>query len=149
MSKKFATVMLLAGVALALTSVAIGSNEATKMSVKASLNVGQAKPAPKHTKNGASGKFTATLNGTKLTWKLTFSHLSGPATAAHIHAGRRGVSNPAPLIPLCGPCSSGQSGTATVTSAQIAQIKAGATYVNVHTTLNAAGEIRGQVVPAK
>ena len=46
---------------------------------------------PKGTKSGAAGKFTATVNGTTVTWKLTFSHLTGPATAAHIHTGKKGV----------------------------------------------------------
>ena len=151
MSRRFASVMLLAAAALALTGAAAGSTHKTKMNFAATLNVGQAKPTPKGTKNGASGKFTATYDSTtkKITWKLTFTHLSGPATAAHIHAGKRGVANPAPLIPLCGPCTSGQTGTTNmITDAQLAQIKAGATYVNVHTTKNPAGEIRGQIVMA-
>jgi hypothetical protein len=147
MNKRFVSVLLLAAAALALTGVAAGSTHKTKMNFAATLNVGQAKPAPKGTQNGASGKFTATLSGSTLTWKLTFTHLSGPATAAHIHAGKRGVANPAPLIPLCGPCTSGQTGTVSnVSASQVAQLKAGATYVNVHTTKNAAGEIRGQIV---
>ena len=149
MTRRFASIMLPAAAALALTGVAAGSTHKTKMNFTATLNVGQAKPTPKNTKNGASGKFTATLSGTTLTWKLTFTHLSGPATAAHIHAGKRGVSDPNPMIPLCGPCTSGQTGTVTgVTTDQIAKMKAGATYVNVHTNLNKAGEIRGQIVMA-
>jgi hypothetical protein len=150
MTKRLAPVMLFAAAALALTGIAAGSTHATKMNFAATLNVGQAKPVPKGTKVGASGKFTATYNSTtkQITWKLTFAHLSGPATAAHIHAGKRGVANPAPLIPLCGPCTSGQTGTVAVTDAQLAQMKAGATYVNVHTTKNPAGEIRGQIVMA-
>ena len=64
MSRRFASVMLLAAAALALTGIAAGSTHATKMNFAATLNVGQAKPAPKGTKNGASGKFTATYNST-------------------------------------------------------------------------------------
>jgi hypothetical protein len=114
------------------------------MSFTAVLNIGQEKPVPKGTKSGAAGKFTATVNGTTVTWKLTFSHLTGPATAAHIHTGKKGVAG-AVIVPLCGPCTSPASGTATVTDAQLTQMKNGGTYVNVHTSKNPGGEIRGQI----
>ena len=108
------------------------------------LNSGQEIPHPTGTKVGASGKFTATLSGTTLTWKLTFGHLTGAATAAHIHSGVKGKAG-AVLVPLCGPCTSPVSGTATLTSDQITDMSAGKDYVNVHTTKNANGEIRGQI----
>jgi len=132
--------------ALALVGFAGAARQAT-VKFKAALNVGQEVPHPKGTKVGASGRFTATLTGTKLTWNLTFTHLSGPATQAHVHGGVKGKSGPV-LIPLCTPCKSPVSGTATVTAAEIAAMKAGKTYVNVHTTKNPAGEIRGQVTRA-
>src|SRR5262245_14036732 len=53
---------------------------------------------------GATGHFKGSLNGRNLTWKLTFSRLSGPATAAHLHLGKKGVAGPV-VLPLCGPCS--------------------------------------------
>ena len=108
------------------------------------LNIGQEVPHPTGTKVGAAGKFTVTVSGTTLTWKLTFGHLSGPATAAHIHSGVKGKSGPV-LIPLCGPCTSPATGTATVTSAQVTDMAAGKDYVNVHTNKNGNGEIRGQI----
>jgi hypothetical protein len=132
--------------ALALVGFAGAARQAT-VKFKAALNVGQEVPHPKGTKVGASGRFTATLTGTKLTWRLTFAHLSGPATQAHVHKGVKGKSGPV-LIPLCAPCKSPVSGTATVTAAEIAAMKAGKMYVNVHTAKNPAGEIRGQVTRA-
>ena len=75
------------------------------MKFSAALNIGQEVPHPKGTKVGASGRYNATLTGTTLTWTLTFAHLSGPATAAHIHMGLRGKAG-AVLVPLCGPCTS-------------------------------------------
>jgi hypothetical protein len=130
--------------ALTLTAVAAGSTHATKMNFTAVLNAGQEVPHPTGTKVGAAGKFTVTVSGTKLTWKLTFTHLTGAASAAHIHSGKKGHPG-AVLIPLCGPCTSGASGTATVTNAEITAMKNGATYVNVHTAKNPNGEIRGQI----
>ena len=114
------------------------------MKFSAALNIGQEVPHPKATKVGASGRYKATLTGTTLTWTLTFAHLSGPATAAHIHIGLRGKAG-AVLVPLCGPCTSPANGSATFTSAQIADLKAGKDYVNVHTAKNPNGEIRGQI----
>lgn len=132
--------------ALAFVGFAGAGKQAT-VKFKAALNVGQEVPHPKGTKVGASGRFTATLTGTTLKWRLTFTHLSGPATQAHVHKGVKGKSGPV-LIPLCTPCKSPVSGTATVTAAEIAAMKARKTYVNVHTAKNPAGEIRGQVTRA-
>lgn len=90
-------------------------------------------PAEKGAPAMASGKFTATLSGgKKLKWKLTFTHLSGGATAAHIHMAAMGKSGLV-IVPLCGHGTSPVSGTATVTEAQASSISAGTTYVNVHT----------------
>src|SRR5690349_14244025 len=82
-------VLTAAAVTLVAASVAIGAKPTptTTSKLKAALNIGQEKPVPKGTKLGASGRFTATLKGAELTWRLTFTHLSGPATAAHIHMG--------------------------------------------------------------
>ena len=146
MTKKLAPIAASAVAALVLTGIASGGNHAkpAKMTFTAVLNIGQEKPVPKGAKSGASGKFTATVNGTAITWKLTFSHLTGSATAAHIHAGKKGVAG-AVLVPLCGPCTSPASGTGTLTTDQLNQMKAGTTYVNVHTAKNPGGEIRGQI----
>ena len=145
--KKLAPMIALSAAALAVSGVATGATHTksmTKMTFAAVLNVGQEKPVPKGTKSGAAGKFTATVSGTTVTWKLTFSHLTGQAIAAHIHAGKKGVPGPV-IVPLCGPCKSPASGTGTVTAAQVSQMKSGGTYVNVHTTKNQGGEIRGQI----
>jgi hypothetical protein len=132
-------------------ALAVGSLAQSKtprpVKLSAALNVGQERPHPKGTKVGASGRFTATLNGTTLTWRLTFSHLSGPATAAHIHMGVRGVSGPV-VIPLCGPCTSPVTGSKSVTTDQANDLKARKMYVNVHTGKNPGGEIRGQITRA-
>ena len=144
MRKQLAAPVVALVVALTLTAVATGSTHKTKMNFTAVLNVGQEVPHPIGTKVGAAGKFTVSVSGTTLTWKLTFTHLSGPATAAHIHHEKKGKAG-AVIVPLCGPCTSGASGTATVTSAEITLMKSGATYVNVHTAKNPNGEIRGQI----
>ena len=137
-------------IALLVAAVATGGTS-VKPTVKkftATLNVGQETGVVKSTKRGAAGRFTATLNGTTLTYTLTFAHLSGSATAAHIHGAAARHVSAGVLVPLCGPCTSPVSGTATLTSSQISLMEAGKTYVNVHTGKNPNGEIRGQVTAA-
>ena len=48
------------------------------------------------------------------------------------------------MVPLCGPCKSGQRGTANITHAQLRTIGRGGVRQRPHEK-NAAGEIRGQV----
>jgi hypothetical protein len=113
--------------------------------LRASLNARQEVPKQAVKVPAASGTFTGTLTGTKLTWSLVFRKLSGPATAAHIHLGRPGKAGPV-AVPLCGPCRSGAKGSATLTAAQVKAVLGGGTYVNVHTAKNPAGEIRGPLL---
>jgi hypothetical protein len=114
--------------------------------VRATLNAGQETPKPKGARG--SGRFTATFVKTgstaTVTWRLTFSKLTGRAVAAHIHVGRRGVAGPV-AVALCGPCRTGASGRATVSGATLTALESGRAYVNVHTPRNPAGEIRGQI----
>jgi hypothetical protein len=93
-----------------------------------------------------SGSVTATFDDAskKLTWKGTVSGLTGPATAAHFHAGEAGK-NGGVVIPIAGADKGSFEGSATLTDAQAADLMAGKLYVNVHTAANKAGEIRGQV----
>jgi hypothetical protein len=79
-----------------------------------------------------------------LVWRLTYSRLTGKATAAHIHSGARGKAGPV-IVPLCAPCKSGANGRATVDASVLNALEAGRGYVNVHTATNPAGEIRGQL----
>lgn len=127
---------------LAASSLA---SQQTTTTFKATLNGAQVVPHPKGTMTAAAGTFTATLTGTTLKWKLTYTHLTGPVGAAHIHLGARGKNGIA-LVALCGPCKSPISGTANSVTDDVGALmaKAGA-YVNVHTAKNPDGEIRGEI----
>jgi hypothetical protein len=128
----------------AVAAVALARPSASSTSFKANLDTRQEVPKETGASVRASGSFTATLSGTKLSWKLTFDHLTGAATAAHVHSGAKGKAGPV-IVPLCGPCKSPASGTARVTAAVAKMLSGGGTYVNVHTAKNPNGEIRGQV----
>jgi hypothetical protein len=142
MSKVLAFFVLVAGLALIPVSGPFAAGRATVWT--AALSSGQEVPPQAVKTPAAHGLFKGTLKGTTLTWKLTFAKLSGPAMAAHIHLAARGKSG-AVVVPLCGPCTSGVTGSATITPAELAAFKKHQLYVNVHTAKNPNGEIRGQL----
>jgi len=81
----------------------------------------------------------------KLSWKVTYSGLSGPATAAHFHGPGEPGKNAGVAVAIPNAGSSPAEGSATLTDAQAADLTSGKYYVNVHTAANPGGEIRGQV----
>ena len=81
----------------------------------------------------------------KLSWKLSYTGLSGPPTAAHFHGPAEPGKNAGVAVPISN-TASGSDGSATLTDAQAADLTAGKYYVNVHTAANPGGEIRGQVM---
>ena len=80
------------------------------------------------------------------TWDISFSGLTGVQTAAHFHGAAPQCSNTGVQIAL--PLGSPIVGSATLTAQQAADMLAGLWYVNIHSDLHPAGEIRGQVMPA-
>jgi hypothetical protein len=81
-------------------------------------------------------------------YDVTYSGLTGPATAAHFHGPAAPGANAPPVVPVSPPVSSPISGMATLTDAQAADLAAGKWYFNVHTAAHGGGEIRGQVTKA-
>ena len=136
------------GLALAVAAAADARSQATSIGLIATMNAPSEVPAPSGNVSGARGTFTATATrsdtGAALEWQMTFTGLTGSATAAHIHVAGRGQPGPV-VVPLCSPCTSPASGTATVDAAVLASLQTGGAYVNVHTDTNRAGEVRGQV----
>jgi hypothetical protein len=87
----------------------------------------------------------------QVTWQGTFSGLTGPATAAHIHGPAEPGKNAGVVVPLSKkdtPFTSPFQGSATLTDAQAADLMGGQYYVNIHTEANKGGEIRGQLMKA-
>jgi hypothetical protein len=110
----------------------------------AALSAGQEIPGQVAKTVRAHGLFKATLRGKRLKWTLTYSRLTGPATAAHIHMAATGLSGPI-VVQLCSLCRSGMSGSTMLTPALLSALKNHLLYVNVHTRKNPNGEIRGQL----
>ena len=99
--------------------------------------------------NATAGKGEADINydpaTKKLSWKLTYSGLTGPATAAHFHGPAEPGKNAGVAVAIPNATTSPVEGSATLTDAQAADLEAGKYYVNIHTAANPGGEIRGQV----
>src|SRR5260370_16031823 len=93
---------------LAVAALAFGSR-ANTISVEAKLSAKQEVPAQVVKDTKAKGLFTGKLVGRKLTWKLTFSGLTGKATAAHIHMAAVGKAGNV-VVPFCAPCKTGPPG---------------------------------------
>jgi hypothetical protein len=121
-----------------------------------------------------TGQFRARISpaGDRITYTLSFAALEGTVTQAHIHIGSAAQSGGISVF-LCSNLGNGPAGTQAcpaapgtitgtlaavdvigpagqgVTAGQfgelVAAIRAGSTYVNVHSTLYPAGEIRAQL----
>ena len=135
------------GVGAALL-VSTTRSQAATASYKADLK-GASEVPP--TTSAGTGSVTMTLDpDTKtLSWQGTFSGLTGPATAAHIHGPAEAGKNAGVLVWISEKGKSFDSpfkGSATLTDAQITDLNNGMLYVNVHTAANPGGELRGQLV---
>jgi hypothetical protein len=97
--------------------------------------------------SAGTGDVVATLNTkTKiLSYTVTYTGLTGPATMAHFHGPAPVGVNADVVVAFKNPASP-IKGTAKLTDAQIADLEAGKWYANVHTEADPGGEIRGQMM---
>ncbi|HLY84766.1 MAG TPA: CHRD domain-containing protein, partial [Acidimicrobiales bacterium] len=105
---------------------------------------------PPHAVAGrGSGSVTLNADETMITVNLSWSGLTGPALAAHIH----GPAGPGVAAPVMFPFTGVPAATAghiprqsfSVTPQQVAELETGLLYFNIHTAAHPAGEIRGQI----
>ena len=124
------------GLAALLATGSIGAAETVQL--KADLKGSTA---------AATGNATVTYDtaSKQVTWRITYSGLSGNPTAAHFHGPAQPGANAGVAVPIPNVAASPAQGSATLTDAQAADLLAGRYYINIHTAANPAGEIRGQV----
>lgn len=110
---------------------------------------GAAETPPNDTKGTGNAAVSLDTASKKISWKITYSGLTGSATMAHFH-GPAAVGKAAGVaVPLPNPVTSPTRGSASVTDAQIGDLQAGMWYVNVHTAAHPDGEIRGQLTQTR
>lgn len=121
---------------------------------------------------GASASFKARLSPSEISWELSYSGLESDALQSHIHFGQKSVNGGISVF-LCSNLGNGPAGTQAcplragtirgtavpssvigpsgqgISAGQFDELlramRAGVTYVNVHSTTFPAGEVRGQI----
>ncbi|MGH7097025.1 MAG: CHRD domain-containing protein [Stellaceae bacterium] len=135
-----------------LLVLACTSGIASAQMVTYTAKLSGAAEVPAVTTNG-HGTATMKLNTATrhLSWIVRYAGLSvpGPAAAAHIHGPAGPDANAPVMLPFTGNLTSPIQGSATLSATQMSALERGKTYVNIHTAKNPAGEIRGQLEPAK
>ena len=99
---------------------------------------------PPNTSPG-TGTGRVDVDGNVVKWSVTYSGLTGPVTAGHFHGPAQPGANAGVVVPFTGSLASPITGTATLSQAQLTDLKAGLWYINLHTAAHPGGEIRGQV----
>jgi len=165
--KRSVVIGLAAALMLAVLGTAMVTADSGRRDMKARLTGFQEVPAIS-TQGTGSLRLKVNDAGTTISFELSYANLEGgAASAAHIHFAEPGV-NGAPIAWLCGgggkpACpAAGTTVTGTIVAADIIDasaqgiaagqfgealraMRAGVTYVNVHTGLFPNGEIRGLI----
>jgi hypothetical protein len=138
-----ATILRSTAAAIAFALALATPSMAAMMNFKTSLN-GKSEVPPNTTAGTGSVTATYDTDSKKLTWKGSYSGLTGPATAAHFHGPAGEGKNAGVMVPIS-PSGPSFEGSATLNDAQAKALMDGDMYVNVHTAANKGGEIRGQL----
>ena len=136
--------VVIASLTLALLGIA-STAQAEIMKFHADMSAGEEAPVT-DSKGKGTADVTVDTDAKKVTWTVKIDGLTGYATAAHIHGPAAKGEKAPPEIDMSKAI---MAGTAAITDAQVADIKAGKTYVNVHTAKFPDGEIRGQLAAAQ
>ena len=133
-----------------LSTIAVGATanaaRTEVLSYKAEMNGNSEVPA---NQSKGMGSVTVTYDAVekKLSWKGSYSALTGQVTAAHFHGPAVAGKNAGIAIGIAsGNLPAAFEGSATLTEIQAADLMAGRRYIDLHTAAHPAGEIRGQVV---
>ncbi len=118
---------------------------ADMLTYTADLTAGAEVP-PNHSAATGTANLMVDTDAKTVSWTVTVQDLTGDATAAHIHGPASETETAPPVIDMSDAI---MEGSADITDEQIAALKDGQYYVNVHTEKNPNGEIRGQLAAAK
>ena len=149
----FASVGLMAAIIVAASAVACDDTTAPgPPTFVTSLNGASEVPA-----KAVAGTGTATIvkNGSTYTYTIPYAGMTGPLIGAHIHGPASTTTIADPIVPFS-VTGAGASGTLTGTFSSTntptisndsldVLMRTGGAYVNLHTSANPGGEIRGQL----
>jgi hypothetical protein len=124
--------------------IAGGPALAESITFKASLTGTEGVP-PNDSKGTGSVEATLDTSAKTLAWTITYSGLTGDATAAHFHGPAEKGKNAPPVVPIDGTLTSPIKGTSTLSDRQVTDLQNGLWYFNMHTAAHPDGEIRGQL----
>src|SRR4051794_24004750 len=127
-----------------------GARRAGPGNVMGATLSGQSEVPPTSTSGRGMASVSFDRDTQQVSWEMNWGGLSGPVTAGDFHGPAvPGQTAPVvlPLAPPGTPLTSPLHGTARIDGEQAADLLAGKWYVNLHTTSNPNGEIRGQVMP--
>ena len=128
-----------------------GAAQAAPESFQVQLTGEQEVPAVQ-TKGSGTADLTYNPKTHVITWSVSYSGLSSPATMAHFHGPAAAGKNAPVEIWLSRkgkPVGKMMKGRATLNTKEAQQLADGDLYINIHSKDHPAGEIRGQVVPPK
>jgi len=133
---------LAAGLALAGCETV---GDAVGEGLQADMIGAQEVPGPGDPDGSGRAEITTVDRTDNLCYTVTVNGIE-PATAAHIHRGRRGVAGP-PVVTLDAPADGESRGCLSVPSALVDEMERapGAFYVNVHNARYPNGAVRGQL----
>jgi len=133
--------------ALVMTAAISGQALAADKPFKVELSSAQEVP-PNDSKGKGTAEITIDKTAKTVNWSISTTDLSGPGVAAHIHGPAEAGANAGVVVNLApNGMANPLVGSATLTDAQLADVLAGKTYINVHTAKNPMGEVRGQIKP--
>ncbi len=138
---------------LLLTCFAIACSVADgQIFFTAKMDSAQEIPAPVGLVPGkGTGSFVLNSNATQLYYNITVNGLSGTLNAGHFHNGAAGVAaGVVKTLTFVNNTATGiwssTDASQPLTDSLLSELLKGRLYINVHTTANAGGEIRGQVL---
>lgn len=127
-----------------------GSSMATHSSVQvytATLTAAEEVPPSTDSQGHGTAEVRVDTNTNEITWKVSYSGLTGPATMGHIHGPADKGKNAAVVVPFTGIANATSAeGKAKLNPTQYGDLAAGLYYVNIHTAKHPGGEIRGQLM---
>ena len=142
------------GIAASVAVLAAWTAPHPALTYTARMNAGNATPP---TNEKGIGLASMRIDGHTLSYSITVSDLTGPATAAHIHVGADGTSGPPVYSFVIKNVSKGKLTEGSIDLSKNASngvsgdslrvlLDNGNAYVNVHTAAHPGGEIRAQIV---